>query len=1615
MANSLESLRKLKEKLSSQRTITKTDNSIESLRKLKEKLSKTDKISTPYITKQRSLIPEDKTKTKSFEETQNEVRQLLNRDKVDMSKIQDIRNTPVDELNKKVKNITTKVGLTALDYMSRPVNAVTNVFKESEVMKQPEYTYVDGKLYKVINKDIESKKDIGSAFIKGITGEERPEALEMFFSKNQIEKMRKIDPAYVEIGNFTFGSLADPLTYVGAGVIKNVALKVLGKMPVKLADKVAKGTAKLTDLVEATGKTEKEVQRLIDSEINTMTSKVPKLESTKLQNVANKLEDTNYFASDALKPKSEVVNNITAETIKNTVKEGTEQKTNEIFRNENNNFSAEEILQEQKKLPETVEEIQSTIDNLNKQIKKEIDPILLRNLNLQLFAADDKLKKVSEFKTNSMKNAPLLQSEDLQNIVDDIDAIYGVKTDKDSIAKAKQMVDGDFTGTLKRIRGSKAFESKEDVAASWYILKKFVDDNDTKNISRWLDITQPKVTSTAQSLQGVSLYKKLSPEGALMEAQKTVKKSEEGIKKANPDKFKKVDEETKQITDELDKADKEVAPDIVDDINKKAQEIKGKNKTKDNNPQKPKEAQPKEELKSEEILAKKIEDYTKDPKTPEDDPIKDMVNELFRVAQESPIEKAKIKSKDAIEFVGEALKNRQKFVDTWKKAKEIVREKFKDNPDALVKLEQYFDKGIKPPFSTKSFNKAITEGMKNLNLNIGEIVRDYYNTGSKSRQDLVDYLVEKAGIEGQDAQTLAKYIQNKMKDLTKEKREQLLKSMFKVSEKTPPKSPLKSIEELSNLGAFKNENYKNLVGEKLTPKLQKLIKESNIDLGEIVRKGVNEVDFTRTKFLKEISEKLKVDDRDAKTILEAIEKKFNELADEKRGSIFNVMFKKRPQIARKSQLDKIVELANMGGLDDSTIRNLVKEKYKIPTLTDDVVADIIKQSKDIQAISEKGLTNLLDLLEKKARLDFTINKLNKVTTVEKITSFNYIQQLFGTLTQIRNLAGNESMYRSWRLSKYPASLIDWTKSKLFGAERQITFTKDFNPWTSIKEYTSNLSKGAKAGWKGYNLIGSSGDKFNIAHKNFTGKWNPFNYMESMLGATLNGFDYAAYMRGVKERLYELAYTSVKNSGQKVSKETIQKYMDNIGTDIFEMAEETGKYLTLRDKNNLSQGLNYVKNAANKIGIGEDVVKSGMTTKPFGFGNIIMNYPQSTGALVKAAFDYSPAGFLNSLLEISRPILSKARLMNPVDPAVHYTKIVDSFSKALVGTLGFTGLGYYLYNVGVITADAPEDTEAAQMMQNVGYPKYSININALGRWIQSGFNKESAQPQNGDNFYSYNWLQPVGLSVSLGANYGQNMKDKGNEGKHLLSAIGSSIEGAASTLADQSLLTGVSKFIQGYSGQDILQSTTESLLTGMTGQYAYQVRKLVDNVKRNVDSDDPLVKLTNVLKNKYPGLSKTLPETINTLGETSELYQGGTNNILNVLFNPGFVSKYKPSAGTKLILDLYKQTGETKQFPRKAGKTLTYNGKKINLTPEEVAQLQKNIGEQTLYNLNLFAEDKYVDSRGRVKSLPKNQLFTTMKPEDQVEMIYTMLNQVGKYGRGQLIDIIGEKALEERAK
>lgn len=631
------------------------------------------------------------------------------------------------------------------------------------------------------------------------------------------------------------------------------------------------------------------------------------------------------------------------------------------------------------------------------------------------------------------------------------------------------------------------------------------------------------------------------------------------------------------------------------------------------------------------------------------------------------------------------------------------------------------------------------------------------------------------------------------------------------------------------------------------------------------------------------------------------------------------------------------------------------------------INDLLKRSKlnpsDYQEAKDmaKEITKLSGDSKQEALddLEIFLNSKFKANVGQRISAFQRIMQLLNPVTINRNAIGNELFYRAERLNKYLSTPIDFVNSKLTGKERTVTFKK-YNQ----ESYWKNFIKGAKAGWKGTTLQYNLNTQFDLDRVALQDV-KFLKYLEKALGVVLYSFDYAAYRRAYNDVISEAATLNAINNKinlNKMSKtnknDYYENYFRNADASIKELADKYGRYITFQDDNAISLILQKSKRGLNKLS----------PIKDFGIGNLVINYPKTPGALLTRALEYSPAGILRSMYHLALYITKNSK--TPTS-----RKATEDLSRALFGTTGLTALGWMALENGILLPSRDKDYDKAELNRQSGILGNQINFSALKRFVESGFKEKTITPKQNDVLITYDWAQPLALSIALGSSAANSLKEKEKEGN--------SISGYAKTAFD-TLTTGTLGGVETITQQPVLQNL-QNLLTfypsNLTKQLLIekpleilstlpasfvptamnQTRKILDNSVRETYDPNWLSASMNKAIAKVPFASKVLPQKFDTLGNLKKSFQESSikNKIgktsldsVNVFLNPAFVTKYNPTPEASFVLDLIDKTNKNNLAPRlvtdkniKLAKVGNIQPPDLVLSGKQYAELQKLTGEK----------------------------------------------------------------------
>ena len=320
---------------------------------------------------------------------------------------------------------------------------------------------------------------------------------------------------------------------------------------------------------------------------------------------------------------------------------------------------------------------------------------------------------------------------------------------------------------------------------------------------------------------------KLSQEEAEKHINDTFEQKENLPILADKNKQKSLDakkEKLRKRLEELQKGnfpEKKAPPETDAEIEQLHQEIRDilDEKRKEDNP-------PKEPPTAGELLANKVDRMLQDPKTPKDDPVKQMVETLFKKVQEKDTkEKVPVEKKTVIDKLRDALQNKDKYASVWEEAKQLVKDKI-DTNNALTdeqrqeqhdRVDAFYNEVIGTPFSEGQVGEAVKKEIKDLGVSIDQVVRDHYTVYDATKRTLQEKLIDELGLDGDNAKMIADAVSKEFDKIAIAKKQAILKKGITAKEvvrsKTAKEVWQKLIED-SNLGAFSDSEFAEAYADK---------------------------------------------------------------------------------------------------------------------------------------------------------------------------------------------------------------------------------------------------------------------------------------------------------------------------------------------------------------------------------------------------------------------------------------------------------------------------------------------------------------------------------------------------------------------------------------------------------------------------------------------------------------------------------------------------------------------------------------------------------------------------------------------------------------------------------
>lgn len=350
-------------------------------------------------------------------------------------------------------------------------------------------------------------------------------------------------------------------------------------------------------------------------------------------------------------------------------------------------------------------------------------------------------------------------------------------------------------------------------------------------------------------------------------------------------------------------------------------------------------------------------------------------------------------------------------------------------------------------------------------------------------------------------------------------------------------------------------------------------------------------------------------------------------------------------------------------------------------------------------------------------------------------------------------------------------------------------------------------------------------------------------------------------------------------------------------------------------------------------------------------------------IIRRGVNYSPAGLVMNTV---------TGFINLKNGKITASQFIDNISQGLSGTSIFL-LGTWFGMNGYINSVGPENKKEQLLKSGQGFQSYSINLLWGGT-------------------YTIDWAGPSAMALLAGAQLGKEFENEDLSFDDVVNAALNVIEPAF----DTTMLSGINSAIQSatYAGNNEAVSAATQAFSNFFTQgvpsISGAIARAYDPIRRTVysESDGAFGKIKeNVqrMQNKIPVQSTQNQPYIDVWGREQENPGGSfVGRLAYNMLSPGYYSPDRRTVADDVVEDLYQQTGDTGMLPGLFGNSVTVDGEKIRLSPDDYTLAKQTKGQAS----NQMIESLY--------DYPQYNMADTEVQADVVKGVYDLANDVAKY-------------------
>jgi hypothetical protein len=442
----------------------------------------------------------------------------------------------------------------------------------------------------------------------------------------------------------------------------------------------------------------------------------------------------------------------------------------------------------------------------------------------------------------SVKNA----AEIMPEVKERVHGVYRVLTNKETVAAATAWIQSlGIEEALRQLRNT-LNPTARDYAAGIQLMKQLQAAGRFDDSSELAMAMAEHATHQGQAIQALSLLSALTPEGAQVHAARVIARD---IKK-NP-KMEKMAGEVARLRAELRKARallaaravarKGPASRLLERIN--AQLVKN-----------PKSIWGRYKGGAVKQLASKL----LGPKPPRAIPALEAFTKRLTRNLREQLPKGELRGAppspapvDEAAMLGEAVRNFDKYKEVWEEAQRYVQELYKDHPEALQSLDDYFGQILERPFSQQSLERAVRQVIKEMHTSMQEILIQSSGEKAQRKAQLKQEIMTRSGLTGEDAEQVAEAINEEFERELQAERDKTLRRLERAGGTTRlNKSEMQKLIERNNAGQLDDNRFFAHLAKAYdipawTPELSEKIKRLQRDYEKALETGNDEIALMR--------------------------------------------------------------------------------------------------------------------------------------------------------------------------------------------------------------------------------------------------------------------------------------------------------------------------------------------------------------------------------------------------------------------------------------------------------------------------------------------------------------------------------------------------------------------------------------------------------------------------------------------------------------------------------------------------------------------------------------------------------------------------------------------------